>query len=116
MLAKLADPLRLEKFRHHAGHDPTIFQRVGQSLGLPGPVRQHPPRAVGSAQHVGGVEHQMTVPPTDIDGAARAQEGGVAIDEVGRDQSFGHQRPGAIEIGQDQFHQLGALGEAGFDR
>ena len=83
---------------------------------LAGPVRQHPPRTVRSAQHVGGVEHQMTVPPTAIDGAAWAEEGGVAVDEVGWDQPFGHQRPGTVEIGQDQFHELGALGEAGFER
>ena len=116
MLPKLADPLGLEKLRHDAGHDPTVFQRVSQPLGLPRPVRQHPPRAVGSAQHVGGVEHQMTVPPTGVYGAARAEKGRVAIDEVGWDQSFGHQPSGTIKIRQNQFHQLGALAEARFDR
>jgi hypothetical protein len=116
MLTKLMDPLRPKQLRHHARHDATVFQRVGQPLRLAGAVRQHPPRTVRPAQHIGSVKQQMTVPPAYINGAARAEVGGIAVDKVRWDQSLRHQRAGAIEIGQDQFHELGALGEASLDR
>ena len=115
ILPQLLDALGLEQLRHDAGHDAAVFQGVGDALRLAGAIGQDPPGAVRSAQHVGGVERQIAVPAAAIDGAAGAQERRIAIDEVGRDQAFGQQRLRTVEIGQDQFHQLGALRQAGFD-
>ncbi len=55
------DLLVLEQFRHDAGEDAPVLQRVGDALRLAGAVRQDAPRAVRAAQHVGGIERQVAV-------------------------------------------------------
>ena len=113
---ELVDLLVSEQLRHHAAEHAAVFQRVGHALCLAGAVRQHAPDAVAAAQQVGGIEKQVAVAPRAAQVAAGAQEIRIAVDQVGRDQAVGHQAPRPVEIGQDRFHQPGALCQPGFQR
>ena len=102
-----------EEFREDAAEPAAVFQRMGQTVGPAGAVRQHAPCAVGAAHQVGGVELQQ--PGARLRGrlAAGTEEAGIAIDQGRRQDALGEQTLRAVEVAQHRVQQTGALGQAG---
>ncbi len=69
--------------------------------------RQHGPAAVGAAQVEGGVEQLVLAGQADA--VALAQEAGVAVDDLRREQPSASQLAGAVEVGEHEVEQLGPL-------
>ncbi len=96
------------KRRERAGQHQPVGQRIAGAGGRLGAIAEHPPPPVGTAAEIGGEEMQEF--------AARrrhAMQGmqkiGRARDGGGRQIAGGDQRAGAVDVGEDALHQLGAL-------
>ena len=93
------------------GRGDAVFQRETGARGRLGAVRQHPPGAVRAAADLEGAEVQvMAARRPDAD--QRPQELRVGGDQGRRHEAFRHQPVLAVNVGQDRFHQIGALDEA----
>ncbi len=112
----MAEQLRHEEFRHDAPEPPAVLQGVSESIGKPGAVRQHMPRAVGRAYQVGGVELQQLAIRLRLGLAAGPQEPRICVDQCGGQRAVGQQSLRAVQIGEHRLQKLRALRQAGFER
>ena len=99
-----------EGLRHHQ----PVFQRIPQPAGRVGTAGQHPPRSVGAARQVGGIQMHMNIPGR-ARATERAQELGMAGHQMGGQDILLHQPLRAIHVAQDQVGQHGALDHGAFD-
>ena len=94
--------------REDPGDHHPVLQRVAGSRRRLGPVGQRPAPALGVAGQVDGVGHQL-LRAGDADLVARAQEAGVAVDQLGGQEPSPQQVARPVQVGQDQVEQLGPL-------
>ena len=112
----VAEQLRGEQFRHDAAEPPAVLQRVRETVGKTGAVRQHMPRAVRAHAQVGGIELQQSRPDRRSRHAARPQERRIGVHQRRRQHAIGQQALRAIQIGQHRIQQPRALRQSGFER
>ncbi len=102
------------RLRKHPRDDDAVLQCVARSRRRLRAVGQHRTTARGVAGKVHGHSEQLLA-ARQVDVVALAEEAGVAEDQLGRQHPLPQQLAGAVEVGEDQVEQLGALDNAELD-
>ena len=105
-----------EDLWHDASQAPAIFQRMRQPVGPIGPVGGNLPRAIGRADHVGGVVAQESARRRFPRPTAGTQETSVGVNQSRRQGADGEETLLAVDVAQNCIQQTCALGQAGFER
>ena len=100
--------------RQDAREHDAVLERVAGAGGRLRAVGEHPPRAVGSAHQVGGVEVQAP-PAGHGELMARAQEAGMGEQHRRRQQAVVQQALRPVAVGEDEVEEVGALRQPGGD-
>jgi len=103
-----------ENVGESAGDDETIFEGVAGAGGSLGAIGDDPELTVGRAGDVGGVDVKPAV-AGEVGVMNGAQKAGMSEDEFGRDESVAEKFLRAVDIGEEDIEEAGALGEAGFE-